>query len=92
MPTITSKEDLRDYLNAAPAIERLTPPEIDLIVNAAVFDNGTFRGMFLGALSTKFNEDQRAALRTALGDLQIHTDCYPGATKCGPLDNCWCAH
>lgn len=65
---IESQEELQSYLASTPARERLTPGEIAAIVGSAVFDRGRFRGMFLGALSTKYSGEDIGALRAALGD------------------------
>jgi hypothetical protein len=92
MAEIESRNALWTYLASASPENRLTPIEIDVIVNSAMFENGKFRGMFLGALSTKFNQSEIIRLQAALGDPQVHSDCYPAADRCVPRDNCWCAH
>lgn len=89
---IESQEELQSYLASTPARERLTPGEIAAIVSSAVFDHGRFRGMFLGALSTKYSGEDIGALRAALGDPPIVSDCYPGGDGCSERPNCWCAH
>ena len=88
---IESQEDLRTYLVATPARERLTEDEVATIVGSAIFDHGRFRGMFLGALSTKYSGADIRALRAALGSPDIHPDCYPGSEGCSERPNCWCA-
>ena len=89
---IESADELRSYLSTTETRERLTIPEMASIVSSAVFENGQFRGMFLGAISTKFSEGDINALRRALGDPPVHADCYPAADRCVARDNCWCAH